>query len=89
MARLDSWTDPEIAAATNALAAFSDWAQGAVGANRAAQQPQLDAEITRLVNQVPGQGTAIIGQRIPFHIAGLADGKLQQEAWWRVPGHAP
>jgi hypothetical protein len=89
VARLDNWTDPEIAAAVGALASFSDWGQGAIGGNRAAQQAQVDAELTRLVNLVPMQGTALIGQRIPSTISGLATGKLIQEAWYRVPGHAP
>jgi hypothetical protein len=89
VARLDSWSDPEIAAAVAALAVFSDWGGGAIGVGRVAQQAQVDAELTRLVNLVPAQGSALIGQRIPNVIGGVATGKLVQEAWWRVPGHAP
>jgi hypothetical protein len=83
MARLDTWQDSEIAAAVTALAGFSDWAQGAVGVGRVAQQAQVDAELTRLVNLVPFQGSALVA-RVPYNVSGLAAGKIEQEMQWRL-----
>jgi hypothetical protein len=78
MARLDTWSDAEVLAAVTALASLSDWGQGAVGGNRAAQQAQLDAFLQVKKGLIATQGTAIIGE-LPYTISGLPAGKLQLE----------